>query len=407
MDSINRQTEWPCSGCGACAAVCPHGAIVLKPDEAGLLTACVDGEKCVGCGLCTRVCHRFSDEVAGRDLRESPLYAVQSANPETLKNCSSGGLAHELALWTVRGGGKATGAVYDTRTDRVRHETVCTEAGIAALDGSKYLQSDPQEAFRNALAETKKDPSARFTVFGTPCQIAGLAKVCEVSKVRDRFLLVEIFCHGVPPVGLWDKQTERIRKKLKADRFDSLRFRYKKDGWHSYCIRADANGRTFYGTRERELFWQVYFENVLLGDACMTCRLRKEVSLADLRIGDYWGRRYQSRSDGVSAAFALTDAGRAAIEELIRSGAVLALDPGTPEEMLRAQNMAGYADAAAHREAMELIKSGAPVEKAVRAYRRREPAKRRLKRVLLRASGMLPGGLRAKLKKTRGYSTRH
>lgn len=399
MDSINRQTEWPCSGCGACAAVCPHGAIVLKPDEAGLLTACVDGEKCVGCGLCTRVCHRFSDEVNGRDLRESPLYAVQSANAETVKNCSSGGLAHELAVWAIKNGGKAVGAVYDTGTDKVFHEIVCDERSVKKLDGSKYLQSDTQKAFAEAVRQARKDPEARFAVFGTPCQIAGLAKAAALLGVRERFLLVEIFCHGVPPRGLWEKQTERIRKKLKADRFDSLRFRYKKDGWHSYCIRADAGGRVFYGPRERELFWQVYFENVLLGDACMTCRLRKEVSLADLRIGDYWGRRYQSRSDGVSAAFALTDAGRAAMEELLCSGAVTALDPGTPEEMLRAQNMAGYADADAHRRAMELIKNGAPVEKAVRAYRSGETAKQKLKRAILMASMALPSSLRSKIKK--------
>ncbi|MBR6109442.1 MAG: Coenzyme F420 hydrogenase/dehydrogenase, beta subunit C-terminal domain [Clostridia bacterium] len=406
MENIQRQTDFPCSGCAACAAICPRGAIRLEPDDSGLLTARVNETLCIDCGLCINVCDRFSDEIRGRDLRESPLYAVQSTDAVTIKNCSSGGLAHELAVWTLRRGGKVVGAVYDTQTDRVRHETVCSEAGIAALDGSKYLQSDPQEAFGKAIAEAKRDPSVSFTVFGTPCQIAGLAKACEITKVRGRFILVEIFCHGVPPYGIWENQLERMRKKLKADRFDSVRFRYKKDDWHSYCIRADAGNKTFYGSREREPFWHIYFENVLLGDACMTCRLRKEISSADLRIGDYWGRRYQNRSDGVSAAFALTDTGRAAMEELLRSGAVTALDPSSPEEMLRAQNMAGYANEAAHRRAMELIKNGAPLKKAVRAYRRMEPAKRRLKRAMLRLSYLLPGGVRARLKRARSAGPR-
>ena len=401
MENVNRQTEYPCSGCGACAAVCPKRAIKLEPDELGLLTARVDAALCVDCGLCVRVCSRFSETVDGTDLRETKLYAVQSADAETVKNCSSGGLAHELAVWALNKGCKAVGAVYDTETDRVFHEMVSEESGVQRLDGSKYLQSDPQEAFARAVGEAQRDHSARFVVFGTPCQITGLAKVCELTHIRERFLLVEIFCHGVPPYKLWKHQLERMRKRLGSGRFESVRFRYKKDGWHSYCIRADANGKTFYGSREREPFWHVYFENVLLGDACMTCRMRRERSLADLRIGDYWGKRYQSRSDGVSAAFACTEAGRAAMDELISLGRLVTLEPGTPEEMLRAQNMNGYSELAAHEESVAMLKNGASIRQTVKAYRRREPVKRKLKRGALRAAALIPDGLRAKLRKLR------
>lgn len=398
MENVNRQTEYPCSGCGACAAVCHKRAIKLEADGLGLLTARVDGALCVDCGLCVRVCCRFSETIEGADLRETKLYAVQSANAETVKNCSSGGLAHELAVWALSSGCKAVGAVYDTETDKVFHEIVSDESGVYRLDGSKYLQSDPQEAFACAVEEARRDPNARFAVFGTPCQIAGLAKVCELTQIRERFLLVEIFCHGVPPYPLWERQTERMRKKLGQARFDEVRFRFKKDGWHSYCIRADANGKTFYGSRECEPFWHVYFENVLLGDACMTCRLRKERSLADLRIGDYWGKRYQSRSDGVSAAFACTEKGRAAMDELISSGKLVTLEPGTPEEMLRAQNMEGYSELAAHEKAIEKLKTDG-IGSAVRSYRSKETSKQKLKRALLLASGFLPSGIKVKLKK--------
>ncbi len=341
MENITRQTEYPCSGCGACAAVCPKSAIRLEMDGAGFLAAKVDDRLCVDCGLCINVCSRYDTEIQGADLRQAKLYAVQSADPETVHRCSSGGLAHELALMTLRSGGKAVGAVYDLTTNRVCHAIIDSVKGIAELDGSKYLQSNPREAFTDLLTEAKRDPTARFTVFGTPCQIAGLAKASETLGVRDQLLLAEIFCHGVPSGKLWDEQLNRMKKKLRADHFDSLQFRYKKDDWHSYCLRAVANGKTFYGSRERELFWQVFFENVLLGDACMTCRLRKEISLADLRIGDYWGKRFQSRSDGVSAAFACTERGEAAIEALLAEGRMTAVEPGTPEDMLIAQNMAG------------------------------------------------------------------
>lgn len=399
MENITKHTEYPCSGCGVCTAVCPKLAIRLEPDSAGFFTARVDENLCVNCGLCVKVCARFDAEIDGADLRASKLFALQSADPGTVKRCSSGGLAHELALAALRAGGKAVGAVYDLKANQVRHEVVDSETGIAALDGSKYLQSNPREAFTDLLTEAKRDPTARFTVFGTPCQIAGLAKASETLGVRDQLLLAEIFCHGVPSGKLWDEQLKRMKKKLRTDHFDSLQFRYKKDDWHSYCLRAEANGKTFYGSRERELFWQVFFENVLLGDACMTCRFRKEISLADLRIGDYWGRRFQSRSDGVSAAFACTKRGEAAVESLLADGRLTAFDPGTPEEMLKAQNMAGYHDQHLHGRSMDALRDGADIRQAVRLYRLGESPKRKLKRVLLRASGIVPAPLRAKLRK--------
>ena len=399
MENIARQTEYPCSGCGACAVVCPKDAIRVETEAAGFLTAHINETRCVKCGLCVTVCSRFEEEINGTDLRQTKLYAVQSSDPETVRRCSSGGLAHELALEAIRSGAKAVGAVYDLAANRVRHLIVDTADGVGALDGSKYLQSNPQAAFTETVAEARRDPAARFTVFGTPCQIAGLAKACTQFGIRDRFLLVEIFCHGVPSEKLWEAQLERMRKKLGTERFDDLRFRYKKDDWHSYCLRADANGKTFYGSRERELFWQVFFENVLLGDACMTCRLRKSISLADLRIGDYWGLRFQSHSDGVSAAFACTERGRQVIDKLISDGKLLALEPGTPEEMLKAQNMEGYHDTSLHEEGMRLLRNGADIKTVVRRYRTKEPPKRKLKRALLRCSAPLPDSLRARLKK--------
>ena len=399
MENITKQTEYPCSGCGACTAACQKNAIQLEMDDMGFLTAKVDETRCVDCGLCVKVCSRFDPEIHGTDLRKSKLYALQSTNPETVRHCSSGGLAHELALAALRDGEKVVGAVYDLETNQVRHVIVDSEAGIAALDGSKYLQSNPQKAFMELLTAAKLNPAARFTIFGTPCQIVGLAKICKQFGIRDQFLLVEIFCHGVPTYKLWEYQLERMKKKLHAERFDSVQFRYKKDDWHSYCLRVDAEGKTFYGSREKELFWQVFFENVLLGGACMTCRLRKETSMADLRIGDYWGRRFQNRNDGISAAFACTERGKKAMEKLLADGHLTELESGTPEEMLKAQNMDGYHDAVLHTEAMQMLRNGAKLQKVVRLYRAKEAPKRKLKRMLLTASSVLPDGLRARLRK--------
>ena len=395
MHNITEKTEHPCSGCGACAAVCPANAVTLALDAAGFYRAAVDASLCVDCGLCQKVCTRFTAQTGGVRLYDAPLFALQSADAATVQRCSSGGLAHELARQALAEGMQVAGVVYDTATDRAKHVLVDRPEDLAALDGSKYLQSDPA-VFRRMLAEAKADPAARFAVFGTPCQITGLARAAELAGVRERFLLTEIFCHGVPSYRVWEQECARLRKKLHAERFDAVQFRYKKADWHSYCLRVDAGERTFYGARETEPFYRVYFENVLLNDACLTCRMRKESSCADFRLGDYWGRRFAARRDGVSAVYCLTDRARGFSEKL----PVKALTPGTAAEQLRYQNMAGYTPSALHTQAMDVLRTQGAA-KAIRYYRRRSPVKVKVKGALLTLLGLLPDRWRAALKRYR------
>lgn len=395
LNSIRMKNNTPCSGCGGCSAVCPRGAIRLEMDDAGFYQAVVSEDLCVDCGLCVKVCGRFSRSESGVSLYEADLYALQSADAGTVHRCSSGGIAHELAAQMIARGGKACGAVYDLTDNTVRHEIAADENEISRLDGSKYLQSRPDAAFREILAQAKDTPCA---VFGTPCQIAALAAAAELRGVRDNLLLAEIFCHGVPSYQVWEESLNNVKKKLGTGHFDGVQFRYKKDDWHTYCLKIDGNGKTHYGRRETDLFWQVFFENVLLGDACQVCRARKTESRADLRLGDYWGARFQHRSDGVSAVFACTAKGREAVEALLRDGKVMTLEPSDAAEMLAAQNMEGYHHQDLHDEAMAVLRT-AGVKKAVAHYRSRQSAKQKLKRMLLQASAILPDSIRAKLRK--------
>ncbi len=398
IKNINMQSQFPCSGCGACASICPKNAISISLDDAGFYVAKVDDSLCIDCGLCQKVCTRY-DDIDGVNLYDVPLFAIQSSDAETVKNCTSGGFSHELSVEAISNGIKIIGAVYDTETNSVVHKIVDSVEQIKMLDGSKYLQSNPQPAFSQALSEAKKNTDSKFVVFGTPCQIAGFAKTAEKAGVRDSFILVEIFCHGVPSYKLWEKECSYLRQKLDTDKFESVLFRYKKDDWHSYCLKVDAKGKTYYGARETDLFWQVFFENVLLGPACQSCRMRREVSLADLRAGDYWGQRFEHRSDGVSAVFACTQRGEQAVRSLIKSKKLSELEASDAKEMFAAQNMSGYHHSELYDKTLAVLREKDDVMDAINYYRSNQSGKQKLKRILLKVSAIIPDSLRAKLRK--------
>ena len=53
-----------CSGCGACANICPKNAISMDEDEYGFVYPSVDQTKCIQCGACIKVCDLKKNEKA-------------------------------------------------------------------------------------------------------------------------------------------------------------------------------------------------------------------------------------------------------------------------------------------------------------------------------------------------------
>ena len=45
-----------CTGCGACAAVCPGGALRMEEDREGFLYPALEAAACTDCGLCREAC---------------------------------------------------------------------------------------------------------------------------------------------------------------------------------------------------------------------------------------------------------------------------------------------------------------------------------------------------------------
>ena len=53
---ISIKNKKKCSGCSACASICPTNSISMIADEEGFLYPSVDIMKCIGCNLCDTTC---------------------------------------------------------------------------------------------------------------------------------------------------------------------------------------------------------------------------------------------------------------------------------------------------------------------------------------------------------------
>ena len=84
MIQINNPAD--CCGCSACASVCAHGAITMKPDALGFLYPVVDTGKCTGCGLCEKVCAFHDDYDRSLNLLQPTAYGARHKEIKEVEN---------------------------------------------------------------------------------------------------------------------------------------------------------------------------------------------------------------------------------------------------------------------------------------------------------------------------------
>ena len=136
-------------------------------------------------------------------------YVAQVADKMVLQYSSSGGVAYELGRWAIRNGYKVVGTTYDMEQDRAVWKIADKESELSLFSGSKYIQSIPS----GIISQFNKQD--KYLVVGTPCQIAGLVKYIETKRFdRNKFLLVDFHCHGVPSYIVWDKYVEYVKKRM-------------------------------------------------------------------------------------------------------------------------------------------------------------------------------------------------
>ena len=300
-----------CTSCQMCAAVCSRNAIDIRLNEDGFYRPCVDDSKCTDCGLCTRVCYKYDDNIkitSTEYIDTIDVHSAQHFSEELLKKVTSGGVADALAKELVNLGYVCIGVTYNEKYHRAEHIVAKTMDETDAFRGSKYIQSYSIDAFKELVKNVR---ATKYAVFGLPCHIYAINKFLTIRNQRDNCILIDLFCHGCPSMHIWKKYEQNIRNRVGSQRFDDVQFRSKVKGWGAFHISVNIDGKeAFVSTPPNDEFYSLFFSDMVLNDACADCKLRSTMEYTDIRLGDFWGKRFLSDRKGVSAVAVTTERGK-------------------------------------------------------------------------------------------------
>lgn len=300
-----------CTGCAACLNACTHSAIAMLADTEGFLAPNVDNKKCVECKLCEKVCPIITP-LQCKGFQNPTTYAVWS-DPDR-RVSSSGGAFSAFARSVLSQGGVVFGAAFD-KDLHCAHIEIQDIDGLAALRGSKYVQSEIGNTFVQVRYHLRVGRRVLFC--GTPCQIAGLKSF--LKKSYPNLLTLDLICHGVPSDAVFHGYLKKISSRFAAN-VDGYEFR-NRDGWgKAPSVSVCGKFRRIYGVDA--LYMEAFNASAIFRKCCYQCPYSNIPRVGDCTLGDFWGiGRYgnpfnHDTMKGVSLVLANTEKGEATVHQL-------------------------------------------------------------------------------------------
>lgn len=280
---INVAEKSKCSGCYACAQICPKKCITMVSDAEGFLYPNIDTSACIQCGACEKACPVLTPRLPIKD-KQVTAYAAIYKNDTLRLHSSSGGVFSALASYVIERGGVVFGAAFD-KEFKVIHKYVEKIEDLASLRGSKYVQSEIGTTYFQAEEFLKAGRMVLFS--GTPCQIEGL--LSYLKKPYENLITQDLICHGVPTPKVWQKYVE-YREETHRAKPREIAFRAKDEGWKRYSMSfAFENDRKYRATLDKDPMLQIFLKNLCLRPSCYDCSFKKKERLSDITLADFWG----------------------------------------------------------------------------------------------------------------------
>lgn len=270
-----------CTGCSACASVCPVDAISMVPDHEGFLRPVI-GENCILCRKCEQTCPILKPQVPGP--APAAAHAVWSLDEDERMVSSSGGFFSLLARHVLDRDGVVFGAVLDEDMT-ARHAAARSLEELAPMRGSKYVQSDLGDTFRQVKALLDEGKPVLFS--GVPCQVDGLKRY--LGRDYEGLLTCDLVCHGVPSPAVFRSYLDALERKH-GSKVTGVRFKDKSHGWsHPWFTATFADGSVYTEDFNRTGYGRGFGMQLFLRPACARCQYTNTSRPADFTLADYWG----------------------------------------------------------------------------------------------------------------------
>ncbi len=303
-----------CTGCSACAHICPKNCINMEADNCGFLYPYINKELCVNCGICEKTCPVLNKKTQENIINVN-CYAAKTIEEAVRKQSSSGGVFSVIAKKILNNNGIVYGAAFD-------ENFVVKHIGISAIDDldllrrSKYVQSHLNNSFESVESDLKDGKNVLFT--GTPCQVEGL--LSYLKKPYENLITMDFVCHGVPAPGVW-KRYKTILEKQYNSKITAVNFRDKSLGWKISSIRIEfENGNVYSNTFGTDPYMKAFLANIDLRNSCYLCKFKSTHHKSDMTVADFWGiDKINPETDddkGLSLLFINTEKGKAFLTDI-------------------------------------------------------------------------------------------
>lgn len=270
-----------CCGCSACYSICPKNAIEMVFDEEGFKYPKVNNEICIDCGLCDRICPEAEPFSNGEETT-SKKFAMQNISETERRQSTAGGFFSVVAEYVIENSGCVFAVGFDGIT--VVHKVAKASAELREMRGSKYVQSDVGEIFR----QVKKSLSEGICLFvGTPCQVNAIEKFMAKDKFRENLITIDLLCLGVSSPVLYEKWIDYLQKKYK-DTVKRVYFRDKSYGYATANVRVCFENRKYIEQcYDAKSLMKTFFAGYNMRPSCYDCSFRCIERASDFTIGDF------------------------------------------------------------------------------------------------------------------------
>ena len=281
-----------CTGCKACIVLCEHKAITYY-DEIDQVKCLIDDDKCVKCGRCSKICPNNTPV-----KKTLPIAYFQGwAQDRIRSNSSSGGAASAIMEGFINQGGYVCSCLFED--GQFLFKVTNDISSIRLFSGSKYVKSDPQNAY--ARIKELLDRQQKVLFIGLPCQSAG---IINYFKRHKNLYTIDLICHGTPSSLLLQRYLQELHVDITSIR--DIKFRDHSTG--------NSCGERLLPRRVRGSYIVAFLEAISYTDNCYSCAYASFDRVSDVTLGDAWGQMSETNKGGVSLVLCQSEKGRKLLE---------------------------------------------------------------------------------------------